>query len=558
MKEKISLIIIIVVTFLTCLTLYFTDTYRNGDEVVTYSMANSPKKGWMISEGRVQSYVRNRILDKNILKTADNIKDFVVDILKNKKDAEYFTYPRPTETGWIKGEEASSWFRVDKDEGFNISAVYLNAMGDDANPFMYFFLVHLVGYLLPQISALAWSAWIINTVAIIILLGCVYKLLKYLKVTSLASLIITLFVGLSYYNMSMVTYCRAYSVESLCQFLLFYIHVRYWISFIEKNEKKKKESLFLLIPIYLFGFLCHYTMLFIAGFLGLGTIFLHVYCKQKGLAKYIIAGLGSIMLGFVCDPESVVGLFMKLDETNSKKSLVGYVSCFNKNLVANYLWLFVLAVLVIFSIYIIIKKEFTYIDKILLAYLVIILLESVATYLVIGGERFGAICSVILFIDGYLIYRAVNIVEKTLIVDKKQQRQNLIIILLLLGVVATVNNYITVSKSNRDEGKLYKEVKKCLENNKRDTLLFARKQKGDYEFFNLFENYEDVLIITDNEDYDEVLRDLKKRNIRSISVILDNELDISKDIYLKLVNLGYLSKELLYSEEIIVYDCIYK
>ena len=109
------------------------DRYLVGDEVVTYGMANSTDKGWMLSTGRIRAYFEDEILTDSVAQTIQNIAAFGMDLAKNRRGAAYFSYPRPEECGWYGKEQISDWFSIREDERLHLGDVYLNAMGDDAN-----------------------------------------------------------------------------------------------------------------------------------------------------------------------------------------------------------------------------------------------------------------------------------------------------------------------------------------------------------------------------------------------------------------------------------------
>ena len=104
------------------------DRYLVGDEVVTYGMANSTDKGWMLSTGRIRAYFEDEILTDSVAQTIQNIAAFGMDLAKNRRGAAYFSYPRPEECGWYGKEQISDWFSIREDERLHLGDVYLNAM----------------------------------------------------------------------------------------------------------------------------------------------------------------------------------------------------------------------------------------------------------------------------------------------------------------------------------------------------------------------------------------------------------------------------------------------
>lgn len=60
------------------------DRYLVGDEVVTYGMANSTDKGWMLSTGRIRAYFEDEILTDSVAQTIQNIAAFGMDLAKKQ------------------------------------------------------------------------------------------------------------------------------------------------------------------------------------------------------------------------------------------------------------------------------------------------------------------------------------------------------------------------------------------------------------------------------------------------------------------------------------------
>lgn len=173
------------------------DRYLVGDEVVTYGMANSTDKGWMLSTGRIRAYFEeefSRTLYRRQFKTLQH-SDWIS--AKNRRGAAYFSYPRPEECGWYGKEQISGWFSIREDERFHLGDVYLNAMGDDANSYLYYELVHLSGSIFPGISATKWSAFLVNAAALVAVLVLLYGIAGYFTADTKRKLMVCLLFGCS-------------------------------------------------------------------------------------------------------------------------------------------------------------------------------------------------------------------------------------------------------------------------------------------------------------------------------------------------------------------------
>lgn len=83
------------------------DRYLVGDEVVTYGMANSTDKGWMLSTGRIRAYFEEEILTDSVPQTIQNITAFGLDLAKNRREPLIFRIPdRKNAAGMGKSRSA--------------------------------------------------------------------------------------------------------------------------------------------------------------------------------------------------------------------------------------------------------------------------------------------------------------------------------------------------------------------------------------------------------------------------------------------------------------------
>ncbi len=342
-SEKKICQIILVILVVSIAPVYFMkmDNYLSGDEVVTYGMANADN-GWMLSKGRVNSYLENEITGEGAADTLRNIAEVGTDILKNRKQAAYFRYPRETETGWYQRETAQGWFCA-KQRPFSFGRVYFNAMGDDANSFLYYMMVHAASSLMRNTGQLKWQAFSVNYIAFVITLLLLYQIAKYYVKSEKALLCVCLCYGVSVAALDIITYLRTYMVTSALQLALFYFHLKLLSAYKADDRKAFQRYTKLLLLIYPLGYAAHYTTGLWAAALGIYTIYYMcrssaTKTKKEYLKKYIIRGVVAIGVGILIDPISIIGLLSKLSGTTGKNlytPLIGGLEAVIKNIFGN-------------------------------------------------------------------------------------------------------------------------------------------------------------------------------------------------------------------------------
>lgn len=314
-----GLLVIVLLVLATSGYFMHLDRQLVGDEVVTYGMANSTSAGWMLSTGRVRAYFEAEILEDSLSATIKNLADFGMDILKNKRGAAYFSFERPTESGWYSNDEVRDWFAIEPGERFRFGDVYLNVMGDDANSFLYYMLVHAVGSFLPMISSLKWSAYIVNAFAFAAALICLYKVSGYFLEEHWKRLLVCALFGFSVGGLDIGTYLRTYMLAIAFQLGLLGLHLHLFEAVGREDKKRMRNIIIGLLVLYPLGYVTHYTTGLWAVVLGIVAI---VYicravpknCVGSALKNYIGAGILAIGIGVLLDPMSVLGLVSKLSD----------------------------------------------------------------------------------------------------------------------------------------------------------------------------------------------------------------------------------------------------
>lgn len=484
------------------------DVYWNGDEAVTYGMANSYHQGWMLSQGRVVAYIEENVIGDSLSETISGLKSFVIDIAKNKKKASYFTYPRPSETGWYSQDQVRDWFYITEGEGFNYASVYLNAMGDDANSFLYYMLVHTSGSLFPAISGTSWAGYLVNLVASVITLLLLWKIGKYLGFSYGEKIFTCSLYAISLDFFELVTLSRAYAVSTMMHMLLIMAHVLLMKSICEEDEKQEKRNLLFLVIIYVLGYVTHYAILFFSIFLGIAMTIWYIYGKHKHVNRYLITGTIAIVLGMIADPVSVVGLLMKLGNASHEglNIIDGIMNSVLHFLFPNrylaYVFLsggFALAVFLVWRHCREWKnnKDSLNIEcKLFIASA--ISAEIICVQAIIGQDYYKALYPMIILLGVDLFYHGIEEIVPHSIFDKIGKY-----VWVFLTACICILVYFNVTKmiQNKEaENQAICRIRTILDDNQTPNAIFLRNHASAYEFFPELQRYENTLVITDMDD----------------------------------------------------------
>ena len=305
---------------LVCLlpTIFFMwqDTYRSGDEIITYGMANEPEQGWMFSKGRIRAYLDTEIFGDGAGGVPGNLFRAAKDVLQNKKEAAFFQMERPSETGWYTGAEMQDYLAITEGESFRPGDIYLNGMGDDANSFLYYLLLHLISSVAPAISAGKWSGFVLNLLCLVASLFLLDGIAAVFVEKRGTRWLILFLYACSSAAVGVFTNIRPYALTIVTQEALLFLHLRMLKRLDRNGTADAKRYILWLVPVYVLGYISQYTTGIWAVCLALYTI-----VRAKGhsefLRSYMITGILAVLLGIIVDPMSVLGLLSKLKGTQS-------------------------------------------------------------------------------------------------------------------------------------------------------------------------------------------------------------------------------------------------
>lgn len=496
------------------------DCYLVGDEVVTYGMANSTDKGWMLSTGRIRAYFEDEILTDSVAQTIQNIAAFGMDLAKNRRGAAYFSYPRPEECGWYGKEQISDWFSIREDERLHLGDVYLNAMGDDANSYLYYELVHLSGSLFPAISATKWSAFLVNAVALVAVLLLLYGIAGYFTADTKRQLLVCLLFGCSVGCLDLSTYLRAYMLAMAFQLALLLVHLKLYQAIRDGMEKAVRRDIAGLLVLYPLGYIAHYTTGVWAVVLGIATL---VWLKKnltgqerkKNTRRYLICGILAVGIGILLDPMSVLGLFSKLSGTGTspaqaiKESAAGFVA----SVFGNVLWMAGFCILFVINLVRSVRKaekkdnRLVWLEWLLAGYCALIVLTTRFPY----------------FKVAYPLMFLVIVMELNFFAETTQRPHRIKMVYSILAVVFTCSSLVYTYYNKNTEVRVSDQVEAALEAADTDRLILIREHAEGYECFPLLGRYESVYVLTNGEEkLDALLADTLIGEQKDITILITN------------------------------------
>lgn len=496
------------------------DRYLVGDEVVTYGMANSTDKGWMLSTGRIRAYFEDEILTDSVAQTIQNIAAFGMDLAKNRRGAAYFSYPRPEECGWYGKEQISDWFSIREDERLHLGDVYLNAMGDDANSYLYYELVHLSGSLFPAISATKWSAFLVNAVALVAVLLLLYGIAGYFTADTKRQLLVCLLFGCSVGCLDLSTYLRAYMLAMAFQLALLLVHLKLYQAMRDGMEKAVRRDIAGLLVLYPLGYIAHYTTGVWAVVLGIATL---VWLKKnltgqerkKNTRRYLICGILAVGIGILLDPMSVLGLFSKLSGTGTspaqaiKESAAGFVA----SVFGNVLWMAGFCILFVINLVRSVRKaekkdnRLVWLEWLLAGYCALIVLTTRFPY----------------FKVAYPLMFLVIVMELNFFAETTQRPHRIKMVYSILAVVFTCSSLVYTYYNKNTEVRVSDQVEAALEAADTDRLILIREHAEGYECFPLLGRYESVYVLTNGEEkLDALLADTLIGKQKDITILITN------------------------------------
>ncbi len=312
---KLFTVILVIWTF--TLPVIALDGAWNGDEMITYSMANNQNGGVMFSRGKVGKYFEEYIKADTPGKMLENAIWTVKDVLANRRKATYFQMEPPSETGWYTKQEVNNWFCVEKGTRFDYLTVYKNACGDESHSFLYYDLVHTISSLLPyELSGSKWSPCIFNLLMVALWMISAYRIAGLMGLSDEAALWLAFFSGSVTRCVQYISLQRDYTASGAVMLFQAYLY----LGLLQTVKKKTGNSTKWLVSIAItdaLGFWLSYHTTIFAIVIFIATLVTYLAGKVPGkeIPRFIFAHIICALGALAAYPIAVFGMLSKLSNT---------------------------------------------------------------------------------------------------------------------------------------------------------------------------------------------------------------------------------------------------
>jgi hypothetical protein len=526
---------------LVCLlpTIFFMcqDTYRSGDEIITYGMANEPEQGWMFSKGRIRAYLDTEIFGDGVGAVPGNLAEAAADVLKNRKQAAFFQMERPSETGSYTGEQMQDYLAITEGESFRLGDIYLNGMGDDANSFLYYLLLHLVSSIAPVISAGKWSGFILNMICLVASLFLLDGIAAFFVEKRGTRWLILFLYACSSAAVGVYTNIRPYALTVVTQEALLLLHLKMLYKLDRNGVSDAKRYIRWLVPVYVLGYISQYTTGIWAVCLALYTIIrakghkedlptgkslkhLKVPNPRSGCDKefeefpktgagspeqssgaekelirsYLITGILAVILGILVDPMSVLGLLSKLKGTQGSglaELFGGMLKAGVEGVFGTALWLLPAAALGGIALYRYHSSESRPQIRQMLYFLGLVVFYTLLSTFLMKGHKINIILPYFFILLGMLIAYAAG--------EPKRWKRILLAVCFLLWAGGM---FAGLSQKKKEERKDYLLLEEQLAQFDTDRIVFLRDHGAGYDKIPLLGQYEQIFLWTADEGWE--------------------------------------------------------
>lgn len=304
-----NIILILAIVLVSLLPIYYMqiDDYFSGDEVITYSMANNDKAGFVFSDGKISNYFKNEVFTGDISSILNNLMDMAFDVFQNRGSSRLLSYDRDPEVYLYSSEEMTDWFQKRYDERFDFFDTWIHSLSDDGNAWLYECLVNLSSSLFVRLSATKWAAFIVNYIFFLLTLYNIWRIGLKLGNEKFKNGLLLIGYCLWQETIGSVTNLRAYTVACFFSTLLGLLAIRIH-SLIMDDRKPGLAIIAEFVVVYAFGFVAHYTIGAVLATYGLILLFLMLFAHKKYYTPIIVAGVVSLVAGIALAPDSIVGL----------------------------------------------------------------------------------------------------------------------------------------------------------------------------------------------------------------------------------------------------------
>ena len=309
------------------------------DELLSFELADAWYNPWIVPTqpvGRLAKYVNEEIQGDSLGETAANLKDTVMDVLRNRGNSKLLSYKADVyeEPVWITDRQFQDYVTVDGSDAFDYLSVYFNVK-DDNHPPVHFMLLHTMSSVF-QRTLSPWLGCTINLVCLGITLWLLLRLGRQLadifdlegKGRQLGILAVLLY-GMSTGALASVLLIRMYCLLSCLCVALFSVHVKKWKN--REFDKKNKG----LIALTVLGFLTQYFFLFYCILLAAVTAVILLYHRRKKeFLCYVRSMVIAAVIGLGLFPFAISDVFSSGRGTEALENLASGLSGYGQRLLS--------------------------------------------------------------------------------------------------------------------------------------------------------------------------------------------------------------------------------
>lgn len=509
---RILPVLILIIAVLPAIFFMHMDSYRTGDEIVSYGMANEPEQGWMFSKGRIRSYVDSSILQDGLTGLPGRLFSAVGDVIKNRGNAAFFRTERPSETGWYSGDGIRGYLWIRPGEAFRFGDIYLNAMGDDANSFLYYSCLHLVSSIFRGISGTKWSGFLLNLICMAACLIILYRISGYFTGSRVGRMLLPFFYACSTGAIAMFTNIRPYALAVVLQESLLLVHLHMLRDLDAEGPSVAGKRLKWLLLLYILGYTAHYTTGIWAVCLA-GYTICRSFHKKEFLRRYLLTGILAVFLGICVDPMSVFGLFSKQGSSADAGLAAAFAELLKvlvHDVCGNVFFLLIPACFLFLALLRFLKKKERKADRNALLFAGLLLAYMFLSTFLMHVVKVSTMIPMLFLL---LALPAVYALE-----DKVLWKRLLTALLLVIWMAGS---FAGLAEEKKNEYMVSRTLEEKMAAYPADTMVFVRDHGSGYDKIPLLDPYAQVYLLTTDEGWEQHREELVNASLQSGLVLLD-------------------------------------
>lgn len=201
---------------------------------------------------------------------------------------------------WLTGDDFKYYIRTNDETRFSYANTMRNSSADTLPP-LYNLILHTISSFFPDRFSWWWG-FIINLFAFAASQLVLFKLSEKLSGSKKLSLLVCLFYGFSIAAQNISLFIRMYALENFLILLFMLLSV----SFMQDENVRAKQKLFLLCFVTLLGALTHHLFLVFAFFFTLAVCVVLLFKKRIGsMFKYGLCVLAGVLLSIAVFPATI-------------------------------------------------------------------------------------------------------------------------------------------------------------------------------------------------------------------------------------------------------------